>query len=187
MRPKIYPIALNTSERQWLEQVVRSSAAPSKRERARILLKADENRGAGGLNDRQIAEALEVSLSSVQRMRARVAAKGLRPTIEGDYHQRPHVRKIDGTVEARLIALCCGPAPEGRSRWTLKLLADKLVELELVDSIDPSALHHCLKKMNFSLGAKNSGASPRGRTRPSSVPWKKSSKSTSARRTRSGR
>ena len=152
MRPKIYPIELTPSQRQWLQSMVRSSAAPSKRERARILLKADENRGGGGLNDRQIAEALEVSLRSVQRMRARVASKGLSATIEGDYHQRPHVRKIDGPVEARLIALCCGPAPQGRSRWTLKLLADKLVELELVESIDPSAIHHCLKKMNLSLG-----------------------------------
>jgi transposase len=181
MRPKTYPIELSSSEREWLQSVVRGAEAPSKRERARILLKADENRGDGGWNDRQIAEALEVSLRSVQRVRARVAAKGLRATIEGDYHQRPHVRKIDGPVEARLIALCCGPAPQGRSRWTLKLLADKLVELELLDSIDPSAIYHCLKKMNLNPGVKNSGASPRAKTRPSSAPWKRSSKFTSGR------
>ena len=158
MRLKQHQIHLSVSDRTYLEQVVRSSMAPTKRQRAQILLKADENQPGGSWPDRQVAESYGCSLRNVQRLRLRTLIHGVRCVIEGAYGNRPYVRKVDGKVEATLIALCCGPKPDGRSSWTLKLLADKLVELEVIDSIAPSTVHEVLKKMNLSLGAKSSGA-----------------------------
>ena len=153
-----YPVRLNESERKYLKRVVDCSSVRTQRLRASILLKADENREDGGLSDREISEHLESSLCGAQRVRKCAFERGVKCCIEGHYGERPYVRKITGEVEAKLIALCCSEPPEGRARWTLRLLADKLVELEIVDSIDHSSLHHCLKKMNLNLGEKNSGA-----------------------------
>ena len=153
-----YPIRLIESERVYLREVYEGSFPKTKRRRAGILLRADENRKGGGLLDRQIAESMECSLRGIQRVRKTACEKGLRSCIEGHYGERPYVRKITGDVEARLIALCCSEPPEGQARWTLRLLSQRLVELEIVDSIDHSTLHHCLKKMNLNLGEKSSGA-----------------------------
>lgn len=153
-----HPIRLNQPERDYLQKVYDGSYPKTKRHRAAILLRADENRPGGGLNDRQIAEALECSLRGIQRIRRTASEKGLRHCIEGHYGERPYVRKITGEVEAQLVALCCSEPPAGHARWTLRLLSKRLVELEIVDSIDHSTLHHCLKKMNLNLGEKSSGA-----------------------------
>lgn len=107
--------------------------------------------------DRRIAESFDCSIRNIQRVRANVSVGSVKACIQGNYHTRPYIRKVDGKVEAKLIALCCGPKPEGRESWTLKLLADKLVELEVVDSIAPSTVHESLKKMNLNLGPKNNG------------------------------
>lgn len=153
-----YPIKLDATERSYLQEVHDGSFPKTKRRRAAILLRADENRSDGGLCDREIAQALECSLRGIQRIRRTASEKGLRECIEGHYGERPYVRKITGDVEAQLVALCCSEPPEGHARWTLRLLSKRLVELELVDSIDHSTLHHCLKKMNLNLGGRNSGA-----------------------------
>ena len=153
-----YPIRLSESERSYLQGVYDGSYPKTKRRRAAILLRADENRADGGLSDQQIADALECSHAGVKLVRKNACEKGLCACIEGDYSNRPYVRKITGDVEAQLLALCCSEPSEGYARWTLRLLAGCLVELEIVESIDHSTLHHCLKKMNLSLGAKSSGA-----------------------------
>lgn len=153
-----YPIRLSSAERSYLQEVYDGSFPKTKRRRAAILLRADENRNDGGLCDRQIAQALECSLRGIQRVRRVAVERGLRVCVDGHYGERPYVRKITGDVEARLVALCCSQPPEGNARWTLRLLSKRLVELEIVDSIDHSTLHHCLKKMNLSLGGKSSGA-----------------------------
>lgn len=164
-----YPIELTPTERAYLQVVYDGAFPKTKRQRAAILLRADECRPGGALSDWQIAEALDCSRRSIHRVRRIALADGVRVCIEGRYYERPHVRKITGEVEAKLIALCCSEPPSGRARWTLRLLADKLVELEIVDSIDHSSLHHCLKKMNLNLGESDSGASPQGKTQPSSA------------------
>jgi transposase len=153
-----YPIRLSQSERSFLQDVCDGSYPKTKRRRAAILMRADENRADGGLSDQQIANALECSYAGIKLVRKKAFEKGLLVCIEGEYSNRPCVRKITGDVEAQLITLCCSEPPEGHARWTLRLLAGRLVELEIVDCVDHSTLHHCLKKMNLNLGAKNSGA-----------------------------
>lgn len=153
-----YPIKLSPSDQSYLHEVYNGSFPKTKRRRAAILLRSDENRTDGGLSDQQIADALECSLRGIQLVRKNACDNGLRQCVKGNYSGRPYVRKITGDVEAQLVALCCSEPPEGRTRWTLRLLAGRLVELEIVESIDHSTLHHCLKKMNLNLGARSSGA-----------------------------
>ena len=131
------PIRLNQNERNYLQGVYDGTFPKTKRQRAAILLRADENRDDGGLTDHQIATALEYSVRGIQRVRKVASEDGLQSCIEGRYSGRPHVRKITGDVEAKLIALSCSKPPQGRVRWTLRLLAGRLVELEILDSIDP--------------------------------------------------
>jgi transposase len=113
---------------------------------ARILLKADEGPSGPAWNDDQIVEALEVSRSTVERVRTRCVEEGpdaaLRPRPSGQVR----LRKLDGAQEAHLIAVACSPAPQGRKRWTLRLLADKLVELDIVDAVSYETVRRTLKK-----------------------------------------
>jgi transposase len=158
MRPKEYRINLSKDEREQLQGVVRSrNVAPTKRLRAQILLKCDERTKGKRWVDREISEAYDASVRTIQRVRKRFLESGIDKCINGDYGNRPYVRKVDGEIEASLIAICCGPAPEGHARWTLKLLSNKLVELEVLEEIHPSTVHRVLKKTNLNLGAKNSG------------------------------
>jgi transposase len=118
--------------------------------RARILLKADAN--ADGWTDDRIAEALDTSAGTVARLRKKFVQQGLEATVQ---RQRPtgrQYRKLDGAQEARLVALACSAPPEGLARWTMKLLADKLVELEVVESINPATVCRTLKKTRSSRG-----------------------------------
>jgi transposase len=118
--------------------------------RARILLKADAE-GDGWVDDR-IAEALDTSAATVARVRKKFVQQGLEATVQ---RQRPtgrQYRKLDGAQEARLATLACSAPPEGQARWTMKLLADKLVELEVVPSIDPATVWRTLKKTRLSRG-----------------------------------
>jgi transposase len=144
-------VRLTAEQREQLEQL----AATGKRSaatitRARILLKADA--AAGGWADDRIAEALDTSPATVARARKKVVQHGLEAATQ---RQRPagrQYRKLDGAQEARLAALACGPPPEGQARWTMKLLADKLVELEVVEAIDPATVCRTLKKTRSSRG-----------------------------------
>jgi transposase len=144
-------VRLTAEQRQELEKL----AATGKRSaatitRARILLKADAD-GDGWADDR-IAEALDTSASTVARVRKKFVRQGPEAAVG---RQRPtgrQYRKLDGAQEARLAAVACSPPPEGQARWTLKLLADKLVELEVVESIDPATVYRALKKTRSSRG-----------------------------------
>jgi len=148
-----YIVRLTETERQQLEQMLaKGRHAASTAARARILLKADESEEGPGWTDGDIVRALDTSLSTVHRVRQEFVELGLEAAL---YRRKPtgrQYRKLDGAQEAQLIALACGAAPEGRARWTLKLLAQRMVELEIVDAIGPECVRTTLKKTNSSLG-----------------------------------
>ncbi len=148
-----YVVRLTGEERGTLEALVAEGrAAADKLLRARMLLKADIGESGPGWTDEQIAEAFEVGQSTVHRLRQRLVEDGLEATLVRKPRSRHRLPKLDGEKEARLVALACSSPPEGRARWTLQLLADKLVELEVVDSISDEAVRQRLKKTNSSRG-----------------------------------
>ena len=156
---KVYVVQLPNEERVQLQELVRKGnnkkgRRPSalKLTRARILLKADQAEGAPAYTDAKIAEALDVSPKTVFNLRKKWVELGLADALERRPQQNRRQPKLDGKAEAKLIACSCGPPPEGRSKWTLRLLADRAVELELVDSISHEAVRQTLKKMSLSLG-----------------------------------
>ena len=150
---KKYFVRLSADEREELTQLVGSKRSQELRQRAAILLKADEGEhGSGGWTDELIAEALGCSVKTVERTRKRFVLEGLKQTLERKKYPTPHrPRKLDGEAEAKVIALAKGPPPEGRARWTYRLLADKVVELKIVPSISHKTIWATLKKMNFGL------------------------------------
>lgn len=148
-----YVVRLSDSEREELAAVMsRGKVAAGKRRRAQVLLKADAGSVGSGRTDQEISAALDVSVGLVHDVRQAYVEQGLSGALEWKPKSRHRARKLDGDQEARLIAVACGPAPEGRARWTLRLLADKLVELEIVDSISKDAVRSVLKKTSLSPG-----------------------------------
>jgi transposase len=146
-----YVVRLTDEERQRLQQLIAGShVARAKALRARILLKADAD--GPGWPDAQIAEALEVGLSTIHRLRQRCVEEGVAAALHRQPPVRTKPRKLDGAQEASLVAIACSPAPEGRAAWTLRLLADKLVELAVVESIGRETVRQTLKKMYSSPG-----------------------------------
>ena len=121
--------------------------------RARILLKADVGRHAEGeaLIDRQIARMLETSPATVQRVRERFYQGGLEAALERSLPDRVYKRSLDGRAQAHLIALACSEPPKGRDRWSFRLLADKAVELGIVESVSHETVRKVLKKTSSSL------------------------------------
>ena len=153
MPAKKYRIELTTEEQQELKALVsKGRAAAYKQTHARILLLSDEARKDGGLTDEEIARSLEIASATVERIRRRCVEEGIEAALGRKEQQRRRPKKLDGAAEAHLIALACGEAPEGRARWTLRLLADRLVECEIVESIHPETVRKTLKKTNSSLG-----------------------------------
>jgi len=149
---KQYVVELTTEERQQLEQLVKSGkAAARKLTHARILLKADSSPHNPGWTDVQVSNALEVHRTTVERVRKLFVLEGLEAALNRRYPKREYQRKIDGYKEAHLIALSCGAPPEGRTRWTLRLLADQMVELDLVESLSHETVRQVLKKRNKAL------------------------------------
>ena len=159
MRPKKKPhIGLSAQERNELTAILRKGRASAQRQRhARILLLADTEGAGGGSRDSQIAAAAHPSIPTVERVRRACEEHGLERALEGKDPERDYERKLDGRGEAPILARCCGPAPEGHARWTLRLLAGRLVELEVVESICHETVRGVLKKMNSSRGAKSRG------------------------------
>lgn len=134
--PIKYRIRLTLQEREQLRNILRKKrCAAARQSHARILLKADEEVPEGGLPDPDIAAAVEVSLATVERVRRRFVEHGLESALERKAPDREYERRLDGVAEAKLIAVACGAPPEGRVRWTLRLLADRLVELEVVEAV----------------------------------------------------
>jgi transposase len=149
--PKRYVVVLSLEERERLERLISTGRTSSKRQiRARILLKADSSAAGPSWSDEQISEALEVSLSTVARERRRSVEQGLAAILEPVVVRRPSRRRLDGEQEARLLAVACSPPPDGRARWTLRLLADKVVELEVVESISYETVRRTIKKTRSS-------------------------------------
>jgi transposase len=150
---KRYIVTLTQEERRMLQAMLsRGKAAARKLMHARILLKADVAAGGPGWNDEAIVEALEVGRATVERVRKEFVEEGLEAALERRKPRRQYQRKLDGDGEAHLIALACQKPPEGRSRWTLRLLADHMVQLEYVDEISYQTVRRTLKKTKSSLG-----------------------------------
>ena len=148
-----YVVRLADEERMELDRLVNTGkAAAHKRRRAQVLLLADAGSEGSGRTDLQVAEALRVSVGLVHAARQAYVEQGLAGALERQPKSRHRPRKLDGAQEAHLVAIACSPPPAGRARWTLRLLADKLVELEIIDSISKDAVRGVLKKTNSSLG-----------------------------------
>ena len=151
---KKYKVTLTDEERQQLQGLIAAGKAAAKRlAHARILLKADAAEGGPGWDDQRIAEATEVSTDTVARVRQRFVEQGLEAALARKKQDRPsRERKLDGRAEARVIALACSAPPDGRKAWTMRLLADRLVELEVVDSVSDETVRRALKKTRSSRG-----------------------------------
>ena len=153
MPTKKYRIRLTTDEQQELKALVsRGRSVAYKQTHARILLMSDEVREDGGMKDADISGALGVGLSMVERVRLRCAEEGIESALNRKKQLRRRQKILDGEREARLIAMACGEPPEGRASWTLKLLADQLVECEIVETISTETVRQVLKKTNSSRG-----------------------------------
>jgi transposase len=152
MRVK-YRVTLNVEEREHLAGMIGSGkAAARKLQHARILLKADQAPGGPAWTDEQMITALDVSICTIRRVRYLFVEEGLDAALNRKMPTGRQFRKLDGAQEARLIAMACSTPPEGRVRWTLNLLADKLVELNVVESITGECVRNTLKKMSSIRG-----------------------------------
>ena len=146
---KKYPVTLTEAERELLKSLIAAGTAPARKlTHARILLKADQSPEGPGWVDEQVADAVEVSQPTVARVRKQYVQEGLEAALNRRPPNRVYQRKLDGEQEARLIALACSEPPEGQARWSLRLLADKLVELEVVEEEEVSyqTVRRTLKK-----------------------------------------
>jgi len=153
MSTKKYRIRLTTDEQQELKGVTsRGRTVAYKQTHARILLMSDESRRDGGMTDADISSALGVGQSTVERIRKRCVEEGIESALNRKKQLRRRRKVLDGEGEARLIAMACGEPPDGRASWTLKLLADQLVESEVVETISTETVRRVLKKTNSSRG-----------------------------------
>jgi transposase len=144
---KKYPVILTETEREYLRSLIAAGTAPARKlTHARILLKADQGPEGPGWVDEQVAEAVETSQPTVARIRRQYFEEGLDAALNRRPPTREYHRKLDGEAEARLVALACSEPPEGEARWSLRLLADKLVELEIVEDVSYQTVRRTLKK-----------------------------------------
>lgn len=153
-----YVVRLTAEERAELESLIGQSRVPAEKQlRARLLLKADKGEFGPAWLDQQLIEAFGVSRSKIMRLRRQFVGEGFQAVLLRRTSTQPRRRKLDGEQEARLIAVACSAPPAGRARWTLQLLADKLVELKVVDSISSDCVRTTLKKTTSSRGGVSSG------------------------------
>ena len=150
---KKYRVHLTEGEQEELRALVRKGrAAAYKQTHARILLLSDENQAEGAMKDQEIARSLGVGISTVERVRRRCVDEGVGSALGRKEQVRRRQKSLDGAGEAHLIALACSQPPEGRASWTMKLLADRLVEREIVESISTETVRNTLKKTHSSPG-----------------------------------
>ena len=150
---KRYRVTLTEEERKELRSRVSvGKAAARKLVRARVLLLADQAEGRAAKSDPEIIDALGCGRATVERIRKQFVEEGLEETLQPKPSTRIYQRRLDGKAEAHLVAIACGAPPEGRSRWTLRLLGDRLVALGHVDSIAHETVRRTLKKTSLSLG-----------------------------------
>lgn len=154
-----YRVVLTEAQRAELRGVVGSGNAPARMlTRARILLKADHGEGGPGWSDAAIVGALDVNASTVLRVRRQFVTDGLTATLARKRPDRVYERALDGEQEARLIAIACSETPDGADHWTLRLLAEELVRLEVVEAISHETVRQTLKKTRSSRIWSSSGA-----------------------------
>lgn len=150
---KTYRVKLIPDERAYLEHLLSAGTAAARTlTHARILLKADEGEGGPGWTDAQIVEALDINCSTVERVRQRCVEAGFEAALRPRPSPQLRPRKLDGTAEAQLVALACSPTPAGQQRWTMALLAEQLVAVEVVESISDETVRRTLKKTISSRG-----------------------------------
>lgn len=172
---KRYVVRLTVEERKSLFDLIdKGRANKEKLNRARILLKADCGEEGENWSDKDIAEALYVTIQTVERIRKSLVEEGLEETLNRKPRTNKTKRIIQGDEEAHLVALICSEPPKGHCKWTLRLLANKMIELEYVDSISHETVRSALKKTKLNLGKKKNGASLQEPMPSSSVKWKKS-------------
>ena len=153
MPSKIYRLRLTDEEREDLKTLANQGrAAARKQTHARILLQCDENREGGGRTDAEVADALDIGSATVARVRRRCVEEGIEAALDRKPQRNRRPKVLDGEAEARLVAIACGEAPEGCAKWTLRLLADRLVELEVVESVSAETVRRTLKKTTSSPG-----------------------------------
>ena len=153
MPKKKYIVTLTDEERTVLEELINKGKNPAyKVNHARILLLADTNHSGGGWSDRDISQALKISVATIERVRQRLVEEGLEAALNRKKQQNRRQRLLDGEKEAHLIALTCSSPPEGQGGWTMKMLAERMVQLGHVESISNETVRQTLKKTNSSLG-----------------------------------
>lgn len=158
MPRKKYIVALSPEERDTLEGLTKTGKTSAYRlNHARILLKSDINQEGGGWRDQDISDALDISVSTIERVRQRFVEDSLAAALSRQPPSRTKPRLLDGEQEAHLIALACAETPEGQGKWTLRLLADRMVELGYVESISHETVRQTLKKTNLNPGDRNVG------------------------------
>jgi transposase len=150
MPAKRYKVTLEPDERGDLEKLIsRGKGAARRLAHARILLHADQGAGRPGKIDAEIAEAVGVSVATIERVRQRFVEEGLETALSPRPPRRLYPRKLDGEAEARLIALACSPPPEGQARWTLRVLAERMVVLGYVEAVSHETVRTTLQQTNL--------------------------------------
>jgi transposase len=163
---KKYVVKLSEDERDQLNEMIRKGKSSARRlMKARILLKADVSEAGEGWSDSRIIKALETSATTVYRTRQQLVEEGFEAALSRKQRAQPPVPRIfDGEKEAQLIALSCSKPPKGRARWTLRLLEEKVVELNIVDRSSDSTIGRVLKKTRSNLISRINGSFRRNRT-----------------------
>lgn len=147
MPKKKYIVDLSPSERDYLEEITnKGKTAAYKMNHARILLKADINQEGGGWTDSKISEALNIGHATIERVRKRFVEEGMESALNRREQKKRRQRIIDGEKEAYLIAIACSETPLGKSHWTLQMLADKMVELKVVEKVSTETIRQTFKK-----------------------------------------
>lgn len=153
MPAKLYRVTLEKDEREELKTLVSKGTGSVRRiRRAQMLLMADENQEGGGFKDADIAKALGAHQRTVERTREKCVMEGIEAALNHTRPKRTRSKVLDGAAEARLIQLACSQAPDGHEEWTMQMLADKLIELEIVETVSKETVRTTLKKTNSSRG-----------------------------------
>jgi hypothetical protein len=148
---KKYRVTLTAEEREELQALIaKGKASARKLAHARVLLQVDEAEAKVGRTDEETAAALNLSVRTIERVRERFVEQGFAAALLPAPNKRVYARTFDGASEARLLALACGAPPEGKARWTLRLLAEQLVELQVLDTVSCECVRQALKKTRSS-------------------------------------
>lgn len=148
-----YFVQLSSDERSYLEKLISTGEASARKlRRAHILLKSDCSEGGPKWTAEMIRDAYNVNIVTVSNVRKEFNERGLEQTLNRKPPAREYERRLDGRAEAHLVAMVCEGAPEGYERWTLRLLQERFVKLEIVESVSHETIRATLKKMNLSLG-----------------------------------